>query len=58
MLAHSAGKVVVAAPKVGDAVPSIGAREVENMLIASLMPSELLWCNQLFAKGKSLSKDR
>ena len=35
-------QIEVAATKVGDAVPSIGAREVKNMEIACLMPCHLL----------------
>jgi hypothetical protein len=34
----NAGEVVMVSAKVGDAVPSIGAREMENVGISGLMP--------------------
>jgi hypothetical protein len=50
-------EVVLATAEVGDAVPAIGAREVENVGIASFVPGHIFWCDQGFTKSECFAED-
>lgn len=50
-------EVVMVATEVGDAVPAIWAREVQNGVIAGLVPGHIFRCDQALAKGKCLAED-
>lgn len=54
---QGAQEVVMAIAEVGDAVPTIGTRKMEDVFITSLMPGQLLWCNQFSAKGKCAAEN-
>ena len=48
--AKIAGEWVITLAKVGDAVPAIGASEVENLIVTALKPLKFLWRDQIFAE--------
>ena len=50
-------EVVMIAAEVGDAVPAIWAREVQNGVVAGLMPGHIFWSDQGLAEGKCLAED-
>ena len=50
-------EVVALTAEVGDAVPAVGAREVQNVGIASFVPGHIFWCDQGFAKGQCFTED-
>ena len=50
-------EVVMIAAEVGDAVPAIWAREMQNSVIAGFVPGHIFRRDQSLAKGKCLAED-
>ena len=50
-------EVVIVAAEVGDAVPAIWAGEVQNLVVARLVPSDFFRGDQCFAKGECFAED-
>ena len=45
------------ATEVGDAVPTVGAGEVQHLGIAGLVPGHIFWRDQGFTKGECFAED-
>ena len=52
-----ATEVIALTAEVGDAVPTIGAREVQDVGIASFVPGHIFRCDQGFAQSQCFAED-
>ncbi len=50
-------EAIGAMAEVGNAVPAVGAREVENIWVSGLVPGQLLWCDQLLTEDERGAED-
>ena len=50
-------EVVMVAAEVGDAVPAIRARKVQNGVVVGLVPGHIFWSDQSFAQSQCFAED-